>query len=264
MENKYISNYLVRTIDNSRHSYYNAGVKAWLSDLIASVIILLCYYKHMDNIDYLKKCGLFQHLEEAQLMRLAERLKPIVFRRNAVIFLKDEVGEELYIIRSGRVKISMLNSDGKDLIINIYGQNEVFGEMALFDGLPRSASATALQTVEVLSLSRAVFKELLGNVPGLAVNIIELLSRRLRYTTEQAQMLGLFDAYERVAHKLVQLAELNQTSYEINLSQQELAAMLGLTREWLNKVLKAFAQQGLLEQSRAKIIIRDLKSLKQM
>lgn len=218
----------------------------------------------------LKNSTLFSRLNDEQLTTLAARLRSVTYKRNDVIFLKSDPGDALYIIKSGRVKISILNSDGKDLIINIYGPGEIFGEMSLFDGLPRSAAATALEGVEAVTLSRIVFDDLLGSMPGLASSIISLLSRRLRYTTEQAEMLGLLDAYDRVALKLVQLAT-NSTSgvpnkeglLVVSMSQQELAAMLGLTREWLNKVLKVFAEQGVIELNWGKIIIHDLEALKQ-
>lgn len=209
------------------------------------------------NSELLKNIALFSRLDEAQHDTLATRLKSVVFKRNQVIFLKNDPGEALYLIESGRVKISILNSEGKDLIINIYGAGEVFGEMSVFDGLPRSAAATALTSVEAWSLSRMAFQQLLAEVPGLAASVINLLSRRLRFTTEQTEMLGLLGAYERVSLKLLQLipSEAANGPYTINLSQQELAAMLGLSREWLNKVLKSFADQGLVKVEWGKIIV---------
>ena len=220
--------------------------------------------KKISNSELLKNCALFSHLNEIQLAILAERLKPVTFRRNQVIFLKNDPGDALYLIESGRVKISILNSEGKDLIINIYGAGEVFGEMSVFDGLPRSAAATAQTAVGAWVLSRATFQQLLEEVPGLASNVISLLSRRLRFSTEQTEMLGLLGAYERVALKLLQLMPAESTAgpYTINLSQQELAAMLGLSREWLNKVLKSFANQGLVKLEWGKIIVSNPQEFK--
>jgi CRP/FNR family cyclic AMP-dependent transcriptional regulator len=220
--------------------------------------------KKTSHIELLKNCALFGHLNETQLATLAARLKPVAFRRNQVIFLKNDPGDALYLIESGRVKISILNSEGKDLIINIYGAGEVFGEMSVFDGLRRSAAATAQTAVEAWVLSRGAFQQLLEEVPGLAASVISLLSRRLRFTTEQTEMLGLLGAYERVALKLLQLmpAEITTGPYTINLSQQELAAMLGLSREWLNKVLKSFADQGLVKLEWGKIIVSNPEEFK--
>lgn len=210
----------------------------------------------------LQSSTLFSRLDETQLAALANKMRSTNYRRNDIIFLKNDPGDSLYLIRSGRVKISITNAEGKDLIINIYSKGEIFGEMSLFDGLPRSADATALTAVELVQLNRNSFEELLTEVPGLASNIIALLSRRLRYTTEQTEMLGLFGAYKRVSLKLLQLAETEDGQQVVTLSQQELAAMVGLTREWLNKVLKAFADQGLVELSWGKIILLNTEALR--
>lgn len=217
------------------------------------------------ELELLQKSILFNRLNAAQIKILHSRLKKASYKRNAVIFLKGDPGDALYILKQGRVKISVLSSEGKDLILNIYGVGEVFGEMSLFDGLPRSAAATALENTEVLILARPIFENLLTEVPQLAMNIIALLSRRLRYTTEQTEMLGLLGAYERVALKLLQLTQSSdaEAPLSINLSQQELAAMLGLTREWLNKVLKIFADQDIVELNWGKIILKNPEALKQ-
>lgn len=217
------------------------------------------------ELELLQKSILFSRLNEEQIKILHSRLRKASYKRNAVIFLKGDPGDALYILKQGRVKISVLSSEGKDLILNIYGVGEVFGEMSLFDGLPRSAAATALENTEVLILARPIFENLLTEVPQLAMNIIALLSRRLRYTTEQTEMLGLLGAYERVALKLLQLTQTSdaEAPLSINLSQQELAAMLGLTREWLNKVLKIFADQDIVELNWGKIILKNPEALKQ-
>lgn len=208
------------------------------------------------SLKLLRGCLLFSRLSEGQLEALSQHLRPLSFPRHTLIFQKGDPGDALYLIGKGRVKISVLNSDGKDLILNIYGLGEVFGELSLFDGLPRSASAMTLSRVEAWMLTRAEFEALLGGVPGLAASIIALLSRRLRYTTEQTEMLGLLDAYDRVAFKLLQMAQEDEEGRPtVLLSQHELAAMLGLTREWLNKVLNTLAGQGVIEITRGKIVL---------
>lgn len=208
------------------------------------------------NLAFLKGCILFNRLGEAQLEALLAELKPISFKRNQIICVKDSPGDALYIIRSGKVKVSVPNREGRELIMNIYAEGEVFGEMSVFDGLPRSADVIALTPVDVLQLSRVAFARLLESVPGLALNIISLLSRKLRYTSEQAEMLGLLGAYDRVAFKLMQLAQPGANNLlEVNLSQQDLAAMLGLSREWINKVLRLFVEKQAIELSRGKILI---------
>jgi CRP/FNR family transcriptional regulator/CRP/FNR family cyclic AMP-dependent transcriptional regulator len=217
------------------------------------------------RIDLLRGCALFSRLETEQLAVLAQELRPVRYRRNEIIFLKNDPGDAMYIIQRGRVKISVLNGDGKDLIINIYGPGEVFGEMAVFDGLARSATATAAEIVEALCLSQSSFERLLAAVPGLAASIIALLSRRLRYTTAQTELLGLFGGYDRVAMKLLQVVEASGGGLPcvISLSQQDLAAMLGLTREWLNKVLKTFADEGLIELSWGKVTVLNSQALRE-
>ena len=216
-----------------------------------------------DDAELLRGCALFSGLSAEQLTVLASKMRPVSFRRGAVIFLKDDQGDTLYVIRRGRVRISVANADGKALIINIYGPGEVFGEMSVFDGLPRSAVAVATEGVEALELSRADFTALLREMPELAPSIIALLSQRLRYTTDQTAILGLAGAYERVAFKLLQLAQENGGGpVTINLSQQDLASMLGLTREWLNKVLNIFVDQRVVELTRGRIRLIDPEALR--
>ena len=214
-----------------------------------------------DN-DILKNCILFNRLNDAQLASLVGRLKPVAYRRNDVIFTRGTPGRELFIIKKGRVKISLSNAEGKDLILNILSTSDVFGEMALFSGLPRSADAIALSQVEAWSLDQQTLEDLFKTVPGLAMNLVSWLSRKLSFTTEQTELLGLLDAYGRVANRLLQLARPDENNrLVVNISQQDLAAMLGLTREWINKILKTFADQGAIELNRSRIYIHNSQVL---
>ncbi|HEX2912206.1 MAG TPA: Crp/Fnr family transcriptional regulator [Chloroflexia bacterium] len=217
-----------------------------------------------EDLDLLKNSTLFNSLDNRQISELAEQFKPASFQRGEIIFTRGGPGDALYLIKSGRVKVSITNQDGNELIITIYSRGEIFGEMSLFDGLPRSADATALEAVEALQLSRANFEELLLKLPQLSSSIIAMLSRRLRYTTTELEMIGLLDAYERVAYKLLQLAESGEQTgtITIKLSQQELASMLGLTRVWLNKVLNYFVEQGVIQVDRGKITLLDIQALR--
>ncbi len=217
-----------------------------------------------NDLELLRNCELLRQLSEEQLERLLPQLKRVSYRSGQVIFLKNDTADGLYIVIGGRVKINALNSEGKELTVKICGIGEVFGEMALFDGSSRSMAAEAAGNLEAFLLKATVFESLLLEAPLVALNIIKMLTARLRHTDEQVEMLGLFDAYDRVALKLLQLTDTNRLTPQstVTLSQQDLASMVGLSREWLNKVLQTLVHQGIVELGRSKIMVLNPGALK--
>jgi CRP-like cAMP-binding protein len=216
----------------------------------------------------LKNVSFFAGLSEQELDSLAQCLARRTFARGVIIFHKDSPGRTLYIIESGKVRIFVLSESGREISVNIYGPGDVFGELALLDGLPRSAGAMVVERATVLTLHRDDFLWHLKKYPQMGRSIIEVLSARLRYTTAYAGSLAFLDVYGRVAGKLLELADRygvergEAIEIDLQLTQAELASWVAATREHVNKVLGAFRDQGLIKIDGQRIAVLDRQRLK--
>ncbi len=218
--------------------------------------------------ELLRRASLFAGLDDAALASLAGHLRRRAFRRDTMIFHKDQAGDALYIVESGRVRLFVPAEGGEELTVDIAGPGEVFGELALLDGRPRSASAEAVEDAVAYTIDRETFKQALATTPGLAAALIELLSARLRHVTAYAESLAFMDVHSRVARALLELADRYGVSgdgieIDLDLTQAELATMVGATRERVNRALAVFRSQGLVELRGRKIVLRDPARLKE-
>ena len=220
----------------------------------------------MSKIDLLRKVPLFAGLSDQDLAALAGSLGKRTFAKNMIIFHQGSLGQTLYIIESGKVRIFLLSESGQETTLNIYGAGDVFGEFSLLDGLPRSAGAVAMEKTVTLTLSREDFLRHLEACPQMALSIMQLLTLRLRFTTAQAESLAFLDVYGRVAMRLLDLAgrygtEKGSIELDLHLTQAELATWVAATRESVNKVLGAFRDQGLIAVEGQTITILDPEGL---
>lgn len=222
----------------------------------------------MSHLSMLRNVALFAGLSEGELEVLAGCLGRRTFGKGMIIFHKGGMGQTLYIIESGKVRIFILSESGQEISVNIYGPGEVFGELSLLDGQPRSAGAVTLEKTVTLTLRRDDFLPLLEACPRMAQGILEVLSSRLRYTTAHAENLSFLDVYGRVATKLLELAdrygveaEGEGTAIDLRLTQAELATWVAATRESVNKVLRAYRDQGLIGADGQRITILDRQGL---
>lgn len=218
--------------------------------------------------DLLRRVVLFRSLSDEMLSGLAGHLRRRAFRRDTMLFHKDQAGDALYIIESGRIRIFMPAEGGEELTVDLLGPGDVFGEMALLDGQPRSASAVTLEDAVLHTLAREEFQRQLALSPALAGAVLQLLSARVRHVMEYAETLGFLDVYGRVANALLTMAERHGVREDglvinVDLTQTELATMVGATRERINKALTAFREQGLIEFRGKKIVIRDPARLRE-
>jgi len=223
----------------------------------------------MSSTSMLRNVPLFAGLTEDGLATLAESLGKRAFGKGVIIFHEGSLGETLYIIESGKVRIFALTESGQEISVNIYGPDEVFGELSVLDGLPRSAGAVAIEDTVCLTLQRDDLLQFLENCPRVALSIIRVLSARLRYTTQYAESLAFLDVCGRVAAKLLELGERygvkrDGIEIELHLTQGELASWVGTSRESVNKVLRMFQGQGLIEVKDLKITLLDRRGLKRL
>ncbi len=215
----------------------------------------------------LSKSFLFRGLEAGLLERVARLSQSRRLKVGETLFWEDEPADALYGVEKGLIRIWVTGPDGRELTLNLMESGDFFGEIALLDGLPRTASASALADTEMLAVPRAAFLELLQAEPKLARHIIELLCERLRHNTDRIRDAAFLDLGTRLAKTLEALAmghgEENADGIRITakLNQSELAQLLGVTREAVNKQLKQFTEAGLILSRGGHIVVRDRAGL---
>lgn len=206
-------------------------------------------------------------LDQATLGVLAVHLATQHFQRGEPIFHQGSMGSMLYLITEGQVRIFTVSEGGQELSVTIFRQGEFFGELALLDGLPRSASAVAMHRTTALLLHRAAFLRAVADHPQLAVSVLEALALRLRQSTSHADMLGTSSASQRVIRQILIFAERyggqehSANGIELRLTQDDLASLAGTTRETVNRVLATLRDQRLIRIGRGQVIVLDMMSL---
>ena len=221
-----------------------------------------------NEIAYFKQVHLFAGLSDDDIRELIGVARKRTFRAGEVIFHRDDPGQVLYIIKEGKVKIALISPDGQEISLVVFGKGEYFGELSLLDNQGRSADAIALEKVECYTLQRSDFHKAIMKNPKIAIQVLEVLSRRLRNTDQQVEDLIFLDVYGRVAKKLLDLAEThgvpveNGTRIDIRLTQNELASMVGASRESVNKVLGYFTDKQFISTDKHKITVRRMTDLK--
>ncbi|MBO0780781.1 MAG: Crp/Fnr family transcriptional regulator [Ktedonobacteraceae bacterium] len=217
---------------------------------------------------YLKQVDIFVNLNDEEIQELMSVAKRRAFRAGEVIFHRDDPGQVLYVIKEGKVKISIISPDGQEISLVVFGKGDCFGELALLDGEPRSADAIAIERVECYTLQRADFHKAIMKNPKIGIQVLEVLSRRLRKTDRQVEDLIFLDVYGRVAKKLLELSEehgvkvSDGTLIDVRLTQQELASMVGASRESVNKVMGYFTEKQYISKDRHRITIHRMADLK--
>ncbi len=213
----------------------------------------------MDEMALLQGIPLFSGLRGEQLKPLVGALERRTFRKGQIILRQGDEGDSLFVVVSGRVRIFTLSPDGHELSVMICDPGDFFGEMALLSDEPRSANAEAMQRTEVLVLHRGAFRNHLLSNPLTAIHIIEILSQRLRRTTESAEELVTLSVPQRIARKLLELAERYGVPQEegvmidLDLSQEAIASLVGTTRESANRALSGLREQGIVQIERVRI-----------
>ncbi len=191
-----------------------------------------------------------QSLTTSEIAALAAELPRVRFGNHVIIFARGDPGSILYFILSGHVKISVSSEEGHDVTLALLGPGAFFGEMSLLDDLPRSATATTLAETELLVLPRPQFLAVLQRYPAVTREVLTVLSRRLRQADALIEDIVLRDVHARVARRLLALAEEHgipvgdSIAVHLPLSQEELAALVGISRETLNRVLRVYRVKG--------------------
>jgi CRP/FNR family transcriptional regulator, cyclic AMP receptor protein len=207
----------------------------------------------------LRNVPLFARLDEPQLGVLARVIVRRSFGRNAKIIGAGDPTDSLYIVISGRLKVLMSDEQGREVILSILGPGEFFGEMGLLDDSLRSASVVTLEACELLTISKTDFKRSLAENFDLSLNVMRGLVQRLREADRKIGSLALMDVYGRVARLLLEMAEdIDGEKVVVNkLSKQDIAKMIGASREMVSRVMKDLQLGGYLEVRGRSIVLRD-------
>jgi CRP/FNR family transcriptional regulator, cyclic AMP receptor protein len=208
---------------------------------------------------------IFSSLDTSNQDKLKALLRPRSFRKNEVIFFKGDPGNGLYIIHRGRVKICVFDCQGNELIFTFLTKGDLLGDMAIIDGKPRSASAIAIEETDTIFLDRQEFERFLSSSPQACLGIINMLCQRLRRLSVQLEEISFLDVAGRISRKMMSLAK-NEPSTTgekavCSITQEELAIIVGASREMVNKILNSFVDMNLISISRQKLTILDQHQL---
>ena len=207
----------------------------------------------------LKSVPLFVGFTEDQLRALATMVTRRSAPRGSAIMRAGDPTDSLYIVVSGRLKVMMGEADGKEVILSILGPGEFFGEMGLVDDGPRSATVIAIEPCELLSVSKRAFKKCLVENVEVAMAVLRVVVRRLREADRRIGNLAMLDVIGRVARLLLDLSE-NVNGRKVvtkRLTKQDIARMVGASREMVSKVMKDLETSGYFEVRGSTIVLRD-------
>jgi CRP/FNR family transcriptional regulator, cyclic AMP receptor protein len=218
------------------------------------------------RIATLKAMTLFGRLNEKELTTVVEDLRVKEYDKDDIIFRQGDESRELYGVLRGKVRIYKISPAGDETSIAIFSTNDVIGELAALDNLPRSATAKAVTATTLLAISQERFLHHLSNMSKLGIGLAHLLADKLRWTAEFAESVAQYDAAGRLLHILLLHNERYGESIqgdkvyrvEIGLNQSDLASMVGARREWINRILSDWRRRGLLEFDSGVITILDL------
>ncbi len=221
-----------------------------------------------EDLTFLRNVPIFADLEDRDLEKIARLGSRQRYKKGNIVVLEQESGAALFVIISGKVKVVRTDEDGREVILSMFGPGEFFGEMALLDGLARSASVVATVKSELLMIHRRDFLELLNEFPSVAIALLAELAMRLRKADMQIKSLSLKDAAGRVANVLLMLADdlgvfrKGKVEIEDLPLQQDIANMAGTSRETVSRMLHQFIRDGVVQLKGNSLTINDFEAFR--
>jgi CRP-like cAMP-binding protein len=216
----------------------------------------------------LARSPLFGNLDESELLGLGACARRRTYRKGEYIFHQGDAGDAMFVLTEGSVKVIFASEEGDEMILATLRPPEIFGELALVDGGPRSASIKTLEPTTVLALSRAALLDLMSREPAVTDVVLRTFGRLVRQLISQASDLVFMDLHGRVAKLLLHLIENSgsppreQISLDVKMTQSDLAAMVGGSRQSVNQILHQFERRGYLRLEGSRLIIKDLAALR--
>lgn len=217
---------------------------------------------------YLRKLPLFGDVSHETLTRLAEKVELREMRRRQVIYLPGDPGQSVFFINGGRIKISKVTRDGKELTLAYRGPGEIFGELTIVEGGPREEMAEAMESALVTELDRAEFDKVLKTESSVGYKLTKIVTQRRRELENKLEQLVFKDVNAKLAELLLRLAaehgieDSRGTLVAIKITHQEMANLIGSTRETVSLTLSQFKKKGLIDNDGRKVILTDREGLK--
>ena len=221
------------------------------------------------DANFINQVPLFSGLDEAQQASLQQKMGQTTLRRGETLFEEGDLGDRLYIVTEGKVKLGHTSNDGRESLLAVLGPGEILGELTLFDPGPRSTTATAVSPATLLHLLHSDLMEIVEANPTLAKHMLRALAQRLRRTNESLSDLVFSDVPGRLAKALLDLADrfgrpaTDGVLVAHELTQEELAQLVGASRETVNKALAEFVSRGWIRLEARAVVILDLPRLRQ-
>ena len=226
--------------------------------------------KMYGNNDFLKYVPIFSELNDSTIEQISKIGVRKSFKKDSVILFEHETGSALFVISEGKVKISRVSDDGREVILTILNESDFFGEMAILDGLSRSANVTAMEDSELYIIQRNEFIELLQTHPEISIALLKELTQRLRAADLKIKSLSLKDAEGKVATVILQLADdvgkIKNGTVEIEKLplQHDLANMAGTSRETISRTLHSLVKKELIDLKGSKLRILNYEAFKEL
>ena len=210
-----------------------------------------------DRLALLRNHPLFRDLPPPVIEHLGSYMKRRSVPRGTLIFSKGDPGSGLMGVLSGTIKISVASADGRDVVLNIIHEGEIFGEIALLDGHPRTADATAMSDCELIVIERRDFIPFLRSQPDVTLKFLEILCARLRWTSAQVEDVTFLNLPTRLAKALLRLSarESSAATGKVAITQREISQIIGRSRESTNKQLRAWEKQGWITLDRGSVTV---------
>jgi CRP/FNR family transcriptional regulator, cyclic AMP receptor protein len=262
-----MKNIISQTYTSAAYTAEPIGYVAMHKRRLADAPLHTALPRSIDRLSLLRAVPLFSQLSDTHLVTLASCLGVIAFGRGQTIFQQSDRGDTLYLVARGQVRVYHPSAAGRELSVAIFRAGDFFGELALLDDQPRSASAEAMLPTIALTLGRTAFLATLGGHPVIAEALLAELASRLRASSSFAEHLAVPSAHERVGRLVLDLAQrygvptVGGTRIDLCVTQDELASLFGLTRETVNRALARFREQGLVLIERCQLLVPDCAEL---
>lgn len=221
----------------------------------------------MSTIESISKLSFFNNLSEEYLEKIAALTLTRNYKKDMLIFLEGEPGEAFYFIKKGKVKVYRSYPDGREHIISILGEGDIFAEVTLFSNVPYPASASAYEDCTIGFVRNADMERLITQTPSMALAIIKLMSHKLIFSQQKIRDLTFADVFARTATELIKLSEQygekkdNGIWITVEFSRQQLAELVGTTRETISRVISKFKKEKSILEDGNNIIVADIDKL---
>jgi len=216
------------------------------------------------SLTVLRALPIFETLDDECLLPMVRVAKLRSIPRHTVVLHAGDSTDNIYFVLSGALKVQISDEEGREVILSMLGPGELFGEMGVLDDHPRSATVLAVEASEVVVIGKADFKQCLVENPDVSLFIMRNLTKRLRLADRNIESLALLDVYGRVARLLLEAAEVVDGRKVVThkLSKQDIAKMIGASREMVSRVMRDLSTQGLIEERDGQLVLIDLEAFR--